>query len=725
MKLDDLLKDYLNYLEIEKNRSPKTRENYERYLKKFLNFAKIKSPEDISEDLVRNFRVALSRKNLKKITQSYYVIAIRNFLKYLSKRDFKTLSPEKIELPKIARRQIEILEYKNLELLLGAPEGDGLRALRDRAILETFFSTGLRLSELCSLDRYLDFKRGEITVRGKGEKLRIVFLSESAKNAIQKYLDKRPDPEPALFISLSKSKSPKILGRVTPRSVERLVSFYARKAGIPGHVHPHQLRHCLHPETFIFAHHKITSAQSLYYSRASVVSFDFKNFKEGRGNIIQQSQHQTSELLNIWADGYEIRCSPNHRFFTLGPSGIREVIAGELRPGDRVAGIGQLRVDGNTREKIIPPFRDPKMWRYLGYVIGDGIVSQRRRGIIITEKDKRNVDFYAKLLASLGYSPTILCKPTHRSYTLNLYSKQLVKTLETHGFNTKRNGKRLPPMLLAAGKKYLCQFLAGFYDAEGNEGRGGIKMFSSSKMLLKGIQMLLLTLGIDARLYERKRQVRLPYKKNKIDNTIYILQILRLPDQQKFIRVVPTLKTLTLSLGVNSEVEKIPVNAILRNLYFAVGHDAWRKFGRFLKADKHIDIYRYIGTTANIIPLKKTAATIVSYFEQVFGKTFETKLLAKIINDNHVKWLKVSRIRPETYDGPVYDFAVSPHENLVTDGFISHNSFATDLLMNGADLRSVQEMLGHANISTTQIYTHLTNKELKEIHETFHARRRK
>ncbi|MEK7181180.1 MAG: site-specific tyrosine recombinase/integron integrase [Patescibacteria group bacterium] len=241
--IENLLQDYLNYLEIEKNRSPKTRENYERYLKQFLNFAKIKSPEDISEDLVRNFRIALSRKNLKKITQSYYVIAIRNFLKYLSKRDFKTLSPEKIELPKIARRQIEILEYKNLERLIDAPEGDGLRALRDRAILETFFSTGLRLSELCSLDRYLDFKRGEITIRGKGEKLRVVFLSDSAKNAIQKYLDKRPDPDPALFISLSKSKSPKILGRVTPRSVERLVSFYARKAGIPGHVHPHQLRH--------------------------------------------------------------------------------------------------------------------------------------------------------------------------------------------------------------------------------------------------------------------------------------------------------------------------------------------------------------------------------------------------------------------------------------------------------------------------------------------------
>ncbi len=237
------LEDYLNYLEIEKNRSPKTRENYSRYLKEFLSFAKVKSPEAITENIVRSFRVSLSRKNLKKITQNYYVIAIRNFLKYLIKRDLKVLAPDKIELPKIPRRQIEILEYKDLERLLSAPGGEDLRALRDRAILETFFSTGLRLSELCSLDRYLDWSRGEITVRGKGEKLRVVFISDSAKVAIKKYLDKRSDPDPSLFISLSKAKAPKVLGRITPRAVERLVNFYSRKAGIVGKVTPHQLRH--------------------------------------------------------------------------------------------------------------------------------------------------------------------------------------------------------------------------------------------------------------------------------------------------------------------------------------------------------------------------------------------------------------------------------------------------------------------------------------------------
>ena len=249
MNIETLLQDYLNYLEIEKNRSPKTRENYERYLKEFLKFAKVKNVESITDRLVTEFRLFLARRDIKKITQSYYVIAIRNFLKYLIKKDYKVLSPDKIELPKISRRQIEILEYKDLERMLVVPDGSNLRGLRDRAILETFFSTGLRLSELCSLDRYLDFERGEVTVRGKGDKLRIVFLSQSAKDAIKKYLDKRGDPEKALFISLSghasssKLQAPRVLGRIIPRTVQRLVSFYARKAGVVGHVSPHQLRH--------------------------------------------------------------------------------------------------------------------------------------------------------------------------------------------------------------------------------------------------------------------------------------------------------------------------------------------------------------------------------------------------------------------------------------------------------------------------------------------------
>ena len=245
------LKDYLDYLEIEKNRSPKTRENYERYLRAFIFTEKIGKPADITEAAVRSFRVALARKDLKKISQNYYVIAIRNFLKFLAKRDLKTLSAEKIELPKVARRQIDILEYKDLERLLSAPKGGDLRSLRDRAILEMLFSTGLRLAELCSLDRYLDLERGEFTVRGKGEKLRVVFLSARAKKNLKDYLAKRGDADPALFVSLTKATSdkrqatrpPKVIGRITPRAVERLVEHWAKAAGLPKRVHPHELRH--------------------------------------------------------------------------------------------------------------------------------------------------------------------------------------------------------------------------------------------------------------------------------------------------------------------------------------------------------------------------------------------------------------------------------------------------------------------------------------------------
>lgn len=248
MKIETLIKNYLDYLEIEKNRSVKTSQNYERYLRKFIDFAKIKKESDIIPENVREFRLHLARLSgmdgaLKKNTQSYYIIALRNFLKYLAKNDYQVLSPDKIELPKIPTRQIEILEYDELERLLAAPKGNDLRILRDKAILEVLFSTGLRISELCALSRYIDLKRGEFTVRGKGNKLRVVFLADSAKKAIKNYLDKRTDAEEAMFISLTKADKPKIVGRIIPRTIQRIVDLYARKAGISKKIHPHLIRH--------------------------------------------------------------------------------------------------------------------------------------------------------------------------------------------------------------------------------------------------------------------------------------------------------------------------------------------------------------------------------------------------------------------------------------------------------------------------------------------------
>ncbi|MDE2001635.1 MAG: tyrosine-type recombinase/integrase [Patescibacteria group bacterium] len=248
-EIEQTLKDYLDYLEVEKNRSGKTRENYERYLRAFIRDAGVARIADITPEAIKRFRVALARneKHLKKNTQTYYAIAIRNFLKYLVKNDYDALSPDKIELPKIPRRQIDIIEYADLERFLSAPPQNTFRGLRDRAILEMLFSTGLRISELCNLDRYINLDRGEFTVRGKGEKLRVVFLSDRARAAIRNYLEKRSDALEYLFVSLSKQtsalKAPKVLGKITPRAVQRLVEFYRRKAGIAKRITPHQIRH--------------------------------------------------------------------------------------------------------------------------------------------------------------------------------------------------------------------------------------------------------------------------------------------------------------------------------------------------------------------------------------------------------------------------------------------------------------------------------------------------
>lgn len=248
MDIHQALREYLDYLEVEKNRSRKTRENYERYLKRFIHDVAIHTIETMTLDVVKRFRLLLARRTppLKKSTQAYHVIAIRNFLKYLIKQDYHVLSPEKIELPKMTSRQIEIIDATELERLLKSPgDNNDVKTLRDKALFETLFSTGLRISELCALDRYIDFKKGEITVRGKGDKLRLVFLSGRAKQLLKEYLDKRIDTDPALFVSFSKAKQLKTLGRILPRTVQRLIHYYGRKAGIVGkRLTPHSLRHC-------------------------------------------------------------------------------------------------------------------------------------------------------------------------------------------------------------------------------------------------------------------------------------------------------------------------------------------------------------------------------------------------------------------------------------------------------------------------------------------------
>lgn len=266
-RLEQLKREFLEHVEIEKGNSLKTVANYDRYLSRFLEFAKVSDPREITDDKIREFRLFLNRQpgvkikgqqstTLKKNTQNYHLIAIRSFLKYLMKRDISSLSPERIELAKIKERSLDLISVTELERLLEAPfdilknsknKNSKIKILRDKAILELFFSTGLRLSELCSLNRDLDLSKDEFSIRGKGEKVRVVFLSESAKKAIREYLKERTDLEESLFVQYSNSsvskKTTKETNRLTPRSIERLVRHYAIAAGISKKVTPHVIRH--------------------------------------------------------------------------------------------------------------------------------------------------------------------------------------------------------------------------------------------------------------------------------------------------------------------------------------------------------------------------------------------------------------------------------------------------------------------------------------------------
>ena len=258
--IEQLKREFLEHVEIEKGNSLKTVNNYDYYISRFFEFAKIDEPKEITDEKIREFRLFLNRQpgvkikgqqasTLKKNTQNYHLIALRTFLKYLMKRGVASLSPERIDLAKIKERSLDLISSTELNRLLNAPttlpitdkKFDNQKRLRDKAILELFFSTGLRLSELCSINRDLDLSKDEFAIRGKGEKVRVVFLSDSAKNAIREYLKSRKDMDEPLFIQYSSNIGKS--GRLTPRSIERIVKYYAIVAGISKKVTPHIIRH--------------------------------------------------------------------------------------------------------------------------------------------------------------------------------------------------------------------------------------------------------------------------------------------------------------------------------------------------------------------------------------------------------------------------------------------------------------------------------------------------
>lgn len=253
MQFQKLLVDFLEYLEVEQNRSQKTIANYHHYLVRLTDFAGDIEVSDITPELIRKWRLWLNRlgtntsDELQKNTQNYHLIALRSFLKYCAKRDIPALSPEKVELARTKREQVTFLSSEEVERLLEQPDINTPSGLRDRAILELLYSSGLRVSELVNLNRdHINLKRLEFMVRGKGQKDRPVFISAEAASWIERYLDTRKENAPALFVRIGGIKKPDLLGnylRLTPRSVQRMVSKYALLAGITKKVSPHTLRH--------------------------------------------------------------------------------------------------------------------------------------------------------------------------------------------------------------------------------------------------------------------------------------------------------------------------------------------------------------------------------------------------------------------------------------------------------------------------------------------------
>jgi site-specific recombinase XerD len=245
--------DFLEYLEIEQNRSQKTIQNYDHYLTRLIDFAGDIKVADIDPELIRKWRLWLNRlgtntsDELGKTTQNYHLIALRSFLKYCAKRDLPALPADKIELARTQRKQVTFLGEDELERLFAQPDLNTLGGLRDRAILELLFSSGLRVSELVGLDRdNINLKRREFMVRGKGQKDRPIFISPEATKWVEHYLSKREDTSRPLFVRYSGSKKVDLSGnfhRLTARSVQRLVARAARLAGITKHVSPHTLRH--------------------------------------------------------------------------------------------------------------------------------------------------------------------------------------------------------------------------------------------------------------------------------------------------------------------------------------------------------------------------------------------------------------------------------------------------------------------------------------------------
>ncbi|MBI4359184.1 MAG: tyrosine-type recombinase/integrase [Candidatus Nealsonbacteria bacterium] len=730
------LNAFLEYLDVEKGLSLRSQETYARLLKKFTDWLKANHlesllPHELNEDHLRKYRLFLSqtfsrqsKEPLKKSTQNYYLIVIRNLLAYFADRDIISLPPDKLKLikSKIDERTIKFLAIEQVEKLLAAPDTSTIAGLRDKAILEVLFSTGLRVAELTNLNHEQikitpETKDLEIAVIGKGNRPRPVYLSKRAIDWLGKYLtsrqDKDQDKDKALFINY---KGPKTASRrLTSRAVENIVKKYSLLAGMPVLTTPHTLRHCLHPSTRIVLSNQIISARDIFFHKASEAQvINWGTLELENSKIIDKNFHITP-LFSLWADGYNVLCSPEHRLFTIGESGVKEIMAKDLKLGNYIMGIKEFNFDN------VAPFVNPRFARFLGYAFGDGTVSRARRAVLLDDKDKRNLQFYQNIIRELFTIDPVLQKSKNKnSWQLKIYSKELTEFMLDIGFVPGARTRRMPFGILSAPLDELAAFIAGYYDAEGNSGT--IRFFSSSVDLLKDVQMGLLRFGIDSHLHCRDK-VSSPLVKIPSSSKHYTLCVLHRPDQLRFSQYMKTRKIKSLCLEPGFEGEKLPVGELLG----AIKKDAARKKIIWVEKLRKNHQINYLGRYFdNLIPVRGTVRKIITQLENSGYDSGLLAILKRITDAENLKWLRLkkkTRLPWGRYSS--YDFGIDRYSgNFITDGIISHNSFATDLLTQGADLRSVQEFLGHKNIGTTQIYAHVTNKMLREIHQKFHSGRR-
>lgn len=665
--------------------SPLTVRNYSFFVEKFLLGCGKKGNEVETDDAKLYLSKLFDTKS--KNTIMLAAAALKFYYTEVLKKDF-----EQIKMPKKDKPLPEVLNKEEVKKLIETADN-----LKSKLIISLLYSTGLRVSELVNL-KVEDLNLGENTGwvrRGKGAKDRLFALSSSLGEDLKAYMAGRGNS-----YVFSKEKP------LTTRNIQKIIKNTKTRAGINKKVTPHTLRHCLHPNTRIAMPQEICSAETLFkFRNTQIQSVNFSNLETEKEEVAQKFQYDSNMLLSIWADGYELQCTPEHRLFTLGENGIEEVYAKDLKEGTYVLGAKKIEISGENK-------LEPDLWRLIGYALGDGIASEARRGLIIFDKNVKNLEFYQKITDKHLKIKAGITKFTDRnSYSLNIYSKNNVTYFHSLGFNKKARERRVPESLFSATDEEIRSFITGYYDAEGNE--GSIRMFSASKELLKDIQMLLLRLGIDSHLNKRIRDVKLPQGKILHNHEMYTLGVLHRPDQLEFARQIPSLKSL---LIINRFVgEKVPACKILACIDPILNQNKGLKY----KIDNEDGIRHFTRYLGKIIPTKETLYKIIKHIEKI-PELEKTAMLLKSLCDNKtIKWLRVKKIYSNIYDSIVYDFGVPKNHNLITDGFISHNSFATHLLEQGTDIRVIQTLLGHSSIATTQVYTHVSSEQIKKVKNPF------